>query len=240
MLNGIELANLLRQRSFSSICHVNTVATALTYLRQGGLLSRQYVANNSQSCFQTVQNSDEKDKSFNIFNDIFFDAENIWEKMSSTICFYGPVVFMYDVAVLDQFQNVYVSMSNPKYWNNGTIRENCFPTIQQLYINLITTLDRWPIDNHIILHEQSKLDFTGLKEIIVYCPEDGLFQLDSNNPYMSPLNNPYAACEDLRSECYKRNIPFTIKILDAVRWNMVIERPGQIGRFYGFRNRVPQ
>ncbi len=240
MLNGIELANLLRQRSFSSICHVNTVATALTYLRQGGLLSRQYVENNPQRCFQTVQNSDEKDKHLNIFNDIFFDAENLWEKMSSSICFYGPVVFIYDVAVLEQFQEVYVSRLNPVYWNNGTIRENCFSTVNKLYSSLLTSLDNWPIDNHIILHEQSKLDFTALKKIIIYCPEYGLFKINSNNPYMSPLNDPYAASNDLQNECDKRNIVLTIKTLDAERWNKVIERPGQLGRFYGFRSRVPQ
>lgn len=90
MLSGIELANLLRQCSLDVIHHANTVATALTYLRQRGLLSRQCVEKNPQNCFQTLQSTDNQDKALGIFNDIFFDVENLWEKHD--ICFYGPVV----------------------------------------------------------------------------------------------------------------------------------------------------
>ena len=79
MLNGDILADFLKKRGFSTLCHVNTAATSLTFLRNGGLLSRQYIEDHAMTCFQTMQKSDDKDKEFGIFNDIFFDVKNIWK-----------------------------------------------------------------------------------------------------------------------------------------------------------------
>lgn len=85
MLDGNSLVEFLKERGFSTLCHVNTTATALTFLRNGGLLSRQYVEEHPETCFQTIQKSDAKDKEFGIFNDIFFDVMNIWENRSHFI-----------------------------------------------------------------------------------------------------------------------------------------------------------
>lgn len=67
MLDGNSLVEFLKERGFSTLCHVNTTATALTFLRNGGLLSRQYVEEHPETCFQTIQKSDAKDKEFGIF-----------------------------------------------------------------------------------------------------------------------------------------------------------------------------
>ena len=66
MLDGNSLVEFLKERGFSTLCHVNTTATALTFLRNGGLLSRQYVEEHPETCFQTIQKSDAKDKEFGI------------------------------------------------------------------------------------------------------------------------------------------------------------------------------
>ena len=50
MLNGDNLADFFEEKGYHILHHVNTVATALTFLRNGGLLSREYVGSGLINC----------------------------------------------------------------------------------------------------------------------------------------------------------------------------------------------
>ena len=70
-LNPIDLYDILRSKGINQLFHANTVATSITFLNEAHLLSRKYVEDNK--LFQTAQYSDEKDKAFDIYDDIFVD-----------------------------------------------------------------------------------------------------------------------------------------------------------------------
>lgn len=225
MLNGTEVVNLLRERGFTHIYHANTVATALTYLRNGGLLSRQYVEDHPQTCFQTMQRSDEKDKQFGIYNDIFFDAKNIWE--CNCPCFYGPVIFEYDIQVLEGKSNVAITKKNPQNSESEPEYFSSFLEVAEKH----SSPGCWEFGEHITLRHQAKVDFTYLQRVIVYMPPENVDLSISD-----PRNSPYEACEDLCRACSAHRIAHEAKRMTKAQWDAITA----VGRFYGFRSRVPR
>lgn len=101
--------------------HANTVRTAITFLEEGGLLSRQEVEHRGLS--QTPQFSDKEDKELGIFNDIWLDpVDNAY---IGGINMYGPVLFRYSLDLLDTMDvPVRVTRSNPTgnsgHWTKDT------------------------------------------------------------------------------------------------------------------------
>ena len=115
--NAHEIYDSLKAKGVKGLFHANTVRTSKTFLEQGGLLSRKYIEDNG--LIQTPQKSDEIDKKFNIWNDIFFDAINI-SKYYDRYNLYGPVLFCFnlDMLKLDNQIIVQVSKKNPMHWND--------------------------------------------------------------------------------------------------------------------------
>lgn len=112
-----RIKEILLSHDVTKLYHANTVVTALSFLRSGGLLSRGYAED--MNVPQTPQKTDDSDKLFDIYYDIFFDATDIHQRTRS-LNFYGPVSFVYSIDVLDHPDiEVKVTKYNPQYWNNN-------------------------------------------------------------------------------------------------------------------------
>lgn len=227
MLNGDNLADFFEEKGYHILHHVNTVATALTFLRNGGLLSREYVANHPASCFQTLQKSDAKDKELGIFNDIFFDIMNIWQ--FKEVCFYGPVVFEYNIDVLRGKNNIRITKTNPQNWDE----EDYYNSIDEIY-SAYNSGYSWPLNRHIIFHDQQKIDFSKINKIIFYRPDS-----EEDLSIIPHCNRPDHAFADLRRECDQCGIPYSILYFSKNSWQNIISHGNTVGRFYGFRMKVP-
>lgn len=114
-----QLKQILIEHDVEYLYHANTVATAVTFLSHGGLLSRGAVE--EQNLFQTPQESDALDKQLGVFFDIFFDSDDIHAR-AHDLNAYGPITFVYSVDVLDTLHDkaVKVTKDNPIRWNETT------------------------------------------------------------------------------------------------------------------------
>lgn len=215
MLDGKALVEFLKERGFSTLCHVNTAATALTFLKNGGLLSRKYVEEHPTMCFQTSQDSDRLDRIFGIFNNIFFDAEDIWNHCGMRYCYYGPITFYYDVKILSKFSNIYVSKENPVHWNSRCLSDNCFIGIDELKCSILNSNYSWPIANHIMLHDQGILNFgNDLKKILFWGPV-----IDMAGDYKKYIINAY---NTLAAWCRYMHIVFDYKQMIDSKWSNIV------------------
>ncbi|MBQ9086455.1 MAG: hypothetical protein IJY47_04640 [Clostridia bacterium] len=111
-----EVKECLLRAGVNCLYHCNTVVTALSFLRCGGLLSRQTAERLRLP--QTRQGSDEMDKLLGVYNDIFFDSVDIHER-AHKINDYGAVLFVYSIDVLDSLSNydIGVTHDNPIRWD---------------------------------------------------------------------------------------------------------------------------
>lgn len=120
------IKRILASCGVDKLHHANTVVTSLSFLRNGGLLSRGYAEESGIP--QTPQKSDETDKDFGVYYDIFFDSVDIHVK-SLNVNHYGPVLFVYSLDVLDTSDiEVKVTKTNPIYWPPGMTEEEKYFT----------------------------------------------------------------------------------------------------------------
>ncbi|WP_339925805.1 hypothetical protein [uncultured Cyclobacterium sp.] len=114
-LNTSELYDILVKKGITNLFHANTVSTSITFLNNKSLLSRKFVTDNN--LFQTDQYSDEKDKKFDIYDDIFLDFVDIheeWKKYN----FYGPFLFVFSIELLksNEIKTLRITKKNPVHW----------------------------------------------------------------------------------------------------------------------------
>ncbi|ASA54629.1 hypothetical protein [Vibrio gazogenes] len=130
-LDNEELYELLKRRRVSNLFHANTVATSITFIQEGGLLSRQDIE--EQSLYQTPQTSDDIDKLFDVFGDIFLDTKDL-HKHFSRQNHYGPVLFKLKLELLlDESLEIWVTKDNPIHWGrHSKPEENYFRSVKQL------------------------------------------------------------------------------------------------------------
>lgn len=116
-LDTQELFDLLTEKNIHYLHHANTVATAITYIEAGGLLSRGYVEN--AGLFQTKQASDPIDKKFDVFEDIFLDSTDLHTYFNRQN-HYGPILFKFSIDFLrEENFDVWVTKDNPINWNSN-------------------------------------------------------------------------------------------------------------------------
>lgn len=110
----------LNLKGVAAFYHANSVKTSCTFLEHGALLSRAHVEDHHLS--QTPQNSDELDKAYGIWNDVFLDGVDIHARARSNN-HYGPVLFVLDVESVLQDPNLEgtlrITRVNPIHWSNG-------------------------------------------------------------------------------------------------------------------------
>lgn len=133
-INASIIKEILMEKGIDCLYHVNTVETAITFLSNGGLLSRGAVED--KDLIQTDQPSDAKDKEVGVFYDIFFDSVDIHER-SKNINDYGPVTFVYSIDVLDYLNDkeIKITKDNPIRWNSGMSEgEKYFTDVDSIYL----------------------------------------------------------------------------------------------------------
>lgn len=116
-LDKFKLHRLFREKGITHLHHANTVATALTFIEQKGLLSRGAV--DKLQLYQTPQSSDRKDKLFNIWNDVFLDTHDLHSHFPRENR-YGPVLFKFSIDFLLKINSeVWVTKDNPIRWTRS-------------------------------------------------------------------------------------------------------------------------
>lgn len=110
-----ELYNFLSRRKLKYFFHANTVKTSCTLIEQKGLLSRGEIT--KRKLAMTAQSSDDIDKKFNVWNDIFFDIVDLHGYFPRQNL-YGPVCFkISNEFLLDKnLPNICITKDNPIYW----------------------------------------------------------------------------------------------------------------------------
>ena len=113
-LNNSELHALFVEKDITHLHHANTVATSITFIESGGLLSRADVEDHNLC--QTVQASDDEDKQFDVWHDVFVDTADLHEWFGRQNI-YGPILFKFNIVFLlsDELE-VWVTKNNPMYW----------------------------------------------------------------------------------------------------------------------------
>lgn len=130
-LNNQELHSIFVEKGITHLYHANSVATSITFIESGGLLSRGDVE--SQNLSQTVQASDEQDKQFDVWHDIFLDTVDLHEWFERQNL-YGPILFKINIDFLLKDElDVWVTKNNPMYWHTGlTESDKYFQSVQEL------------------------------------------------------------------------------------------------------------
>lgn len=130
-LNNEELYDLFQRKGVENLFHANTVSTSVTFIEQGGLLSRHYVEENG--LYQTPQTSDDIDKLFDVFDDVFLDTTDL-HKHFSRQNHYGPVLFKFNLdLILDAELDIWVTKDNPINWDrHSDLEDNYFHSVKEL------------------------------------------------------------------------------------------------------------
>lgn len=117
-----ELFNFLSGRKIKYFFHANTVKTSCTLIGQKGLLSRGEITRRMLS--MTEQTSDDIDKIYNVWNDIFFDIVDLHGYFPRQNL-YGPVCFkLSNEFLLDKdLPNICITKNNPIYWKQDMFDE---------------------------------------------------------------------------------------------------------------------
>lgn len=169
VFNGSDLYERLEEEEVEYLYHANTVRTAATFLRRGALLSRGTVE--GLGLDQTDQKSDDKDKNFGLWYDLFLDTGDISEVLSKRNK-YGPVKFKIDTSILkgDRCSFVWVTKKNPIHWKSGDDLGDRFITQDYLDENPLSKSCFW--ERALVLrHCGGRLPFgEHLKEVIIDDP----------------------------------------------------------------------
>ncbi|RTZ23381.1 hypothetical protein EKN09_09165, partial [Vibrio penaeicida] len=115
-LDNQELHELLVKKGVTHFHHANSLATAITFIEEEGLLSRGDVE--KEDLIQTNQSSDDDDKDFDVWDDIFIDIVDLHGYFPRQNL-YGPVLFKFNIDfLLDDDLDIWVTKNNPIYWNH--------------------------------------------------------------------------------------------------------------------------
>lgn len=128
--NG-DFHQYLTENGISHLYHANTVATSITFIQQHGLLSRAAVE--ARGLYQTPQGSDQIDKHVDVWNDIFFDTDDLHGYFPRENR-YGPVSFKFSIGfLLNERYSIWVTKNNPQYWTDGeSMQDRYFQSVNEL------------------------------------------------------------------------------------------------------------
>ena len=160
-LNQVEVYDFLKSKGIDYLYHANTVTTAITFLEQGGLLSRGAVERLNLQ--QTPQMSDGIDKEFGVWNDIFLDSNDLHTRFNRQN-HYGPVLFKLNIDILlsPNLPQLWITRDNPTNWNTSYGENekyfNSMETLKDVYdvgafkemITLRNTFEVLPFNPHLV------------------------------------------------------------------------------------------
>lgn len=166
-LNNQGIYNFLKEHAVTHLHHANTVATSLTFINSGGLLSRAAVE--KKGLFQTTQLSDNDDKVHNVWNDVFFDTKDLHGYFPRQNL-YGPVLFKFSLdLILQDGIEISITKNNPMFWHKGIkLEDKYFNDIKDLENNW----DNYQLQRKMITvrNHDDVIPFTHLESIILDDP----------------------------------------------------------------------
>ncbi|MDO9043284.1 MAG: hypothetical protein Q7U64_13255 [Desulfocapsaceae bacterium] len=117
-LNALQVYEILKGRGVEFLHHANSVQTTCSFLRSGRLMSRGSII--SSGLGQTPQYSDEIDKKYGIWFDVFTDTVDIHHRASRRNI-YGPVLLKIKLEILQvpYMPPLWISKKNPTKWVDG-------------------------------------------------------------------------------------------------------------------------
>lgn len=184
-LSAKRVFQILKKNGVNYLYHANSVLTSCQFLREKALLSRGSIE--SKALFQTSQKSDDLDKRFGVWFDIFTDSVDIHERTKS-INFYGPVMFVFDIDSLMEIYNekIWVTKTNPTKWAGLAHNEQWFISESELETDFV----KGRFDQMIVFRncDDGRFFSECLKEIIL---DDPLLQ--SRNNKIDCYSNAYGA-----------------------------------------------
>jgi len=130
-IDNIALHQFFIEKEITHLHHANTISSSITYINNGGLLSRGDVEKNG--LFQTTQDSDEDDKLFDVWSDVFLDTLDL-HKYFSRQNIYGPVLFKFNIDfLLNDDIDIWITKNNPIYWDKSLpLHDKYFQGIDEL------------------------------------------------------------------------------------------------------------
>ncbi len=133
-MDNKALYAFLKAKGVTYFFHANTVSTSFTFMVNNGLMSRGLVE--KKGCFQTKQKSDEIDKKYDVWDDIFIDSLDL-HGFFPRQNLYGPVAFQFNIEfLLEDSHDIWITKDNPIYWNEKlTMEEKYFQGIDDLTEN---------------------------------------------------------------------------------------------------------
>ena len=189
VFNAIYLSYLRADNDRKDIFlyHGNSVITSLSFIKNKKLFSRKYGDENA--IMQTYQNSDEKDKKQDIYNDIFFDNSDIGK---NNICAYGPIIFVFDAEkILHLDIEIKVTKDNP--FNIKENEDMYFSNLQEIKKEMQEGKHKFhrQFKHHSTIKNFAYLDITeeNLKYIIIenHKNVDEVFQLNQDGKIYSSI-----------------------------------------------------
>ncbi|MCW0386022.1 hypothetical protein NB722_000561 [Xanthomonas sacchari] len=158
----------LSAKGVTELHHANSIATACQFLRSKSLMSRGTVER--MGLTQTAQTSDEADRRYSIWFDVFLDSVDIHARASRANA-YGPALFVFDLALIDRNKTgrIWISKENPTKWAGKPDEERWFQGKEELDSDFV----KGRFDQMIVLrHCGGSLPFgRHLKKIILDDPK---------------------------------------------------------------------
>lgn len=129
-----ELYTFMNSKNIRYFFHANSVSTSCSFIEQKGLLSRRAIE--TRGLLQTPQSSDEIDKQYGVWNDIFldlFDLHGYFPRQN----LYGPVCFVMDNRFLldNEIPNICITKNNPIYWNDFMLENEKYYSSVKEYVD---------------------------------------------------------------------------------------------------------
>lgn len=166
-MTNSEIKKILIDKGVHQLYHTNTVETSLSFLKNGGLMSRGVCED--EKIPQTPQYTDMKDKVFGIYYDIFFDSIEIQRRTGYSS--YGPVLFVYNIDVIDTIDegHIRITKMNPEKWySTANPNERYFQSLDELS----SGFTKGDFGQHITLTNQREiLSFDYLEKIVLSNPQ---------------------------------------------------------------------
>lgn len=124
-ISRFELYQYLKSQNVTHLYHANTVSTSCTFINNNGLLSRGAIE--KRGLFQTAQDSDEKDKLYDVWDDIFLDITDLHGHFPRQN-FYGPVLFKFslDILLSPSITEIWITKGNPIDWTGAKDTEKLY------------------------------------------------------------------------------------------------------------------
>lgn len=114
-IDNIALHSFFIKNKIYTLHHANSVGTSISFINSYGLLSRGDIERHG--LFQTEQMSDQEDKIYDVWDDIFLDTTDL-HGFFPRQNIYGPVSFKFSIDfLLENNLDIWITKQNPMYWD---------------------------------------------------------------------------------------------------------------------------